>query len=161
MFVCWNKRTKQYRKTYNISQMFVSIALAHIYTYMMLTHLRYTHLHVSEETCMPRYRYSCSSCTENLKIIDARYQLSTVFSTSVLPENRWNHDNGRQLLWEWQYHYAHTTAIHIIIEGHETAFNGFWHQMITGKSSRPRNWPSIMMWMAVHVHAKNFKPILT
>jgi hypothetical protein len=41
--------------------------------------------------------------TAILKIIDARYQLSTVFSTSLLLENRWNHDNGRQLLWEWQY----------------------------------------------------------
>jgi hypothetical protein len=35
--------------------------------------------------------------------MDVRYQLSTVFSTSLLLENRWNHDNGRQLLWEWQY----------------------------------------------------------
>jgi serine/threonine protein kinase len=41
--------------------------------------------------------------TANLIIIDVRYQLSTVFSTSLLLENRWNHDNGRQLLWEWQY----------------------------------------------------------
>jgi hypothetical protein len=38
-----------------------------------------------------------------LIIIDARYQLSTVFSTSLLLKNRWNHDNGRQFLWEWQY----------------------------------------------------------
>jgi hypothetical protein len=42
--------------------------------------------------------------TANLKIIDARYQLSTNFSTSLLPENRWNHDNGRQLFWDWQCH---------------------------------------------------------
>ncbi len=41
--------------------------------------------------------------TAILKIIDVRYQLSMVFSTSLLLENRWNHDNGRQLLWEWQY----------------------------------------------------------
>jgi hypothetical protein len=41
--------------------------------------------------------------TANLKIIDARYQLSTVFSTSLLPGNRWNHDNGCQLFWDWQY----------------------------------------------------------
>ncbi len=40
--------------------------------------------------------------TANLIIIDVRYPLSTVFSTSLLLENRWNHDNGRQLLWEWQ-----------------------------------------------------------
>jgi hypothetical protein len=41
--------------------------------------------------------------TANLIIIDARYQLSTVFSTSLLLGNRWNHDNGRQSLWEWRY----------------------------------------------------------
>jgi hypothetical protein len=40
--------------------------------------------------------------TANLIIIDVRYPLSTVFSTSLLLENRWNHDNGRQLSWEWQ-----------------------------------------------------------
>ncbi len=46
---------------------------------------------------------SVSVCrTAILIIIDVRYQLSTVFSTSLLLENRWNHDNGRQLLWEWQ-----------------------------------------------------------
>ncbi len=41
--------------------------------------------------------------TANLKIIDVRYQLATVFSTSLLPENSWNLDNGRQLFWDWQY----------------------------------------------------------
>jgi hypothetical protein len=43
------------------------------------------------------------SLTANLIIIDVCYQLSTVFSTSLLLENRWNHDNRRQLLWDWQY----------------------------------------------------------
>ncbi len=41
--------------------------------------------------------------TAILRIIDVRYQLSTVFGTSLLLENRWNHDNGRQLFWDWQY----------------------------------------------------------
>jgi hypothetical protein len=49
------------------------------------------------------YWWACMQATANLIIIDVRYQLSTVFRTSLLPENRWNHDNGRQLLWEWQY----------------------------------------------------------
>ena len=44
-----------------------------------------------------------STNTANLNLIDARYQLSTVFSTSLLPGIRWNHDNGRQLFWDWQY----------------------------------------------------------
>ncbi len=43
------------------------------------------------------------SITANLRIIDVRYQFSTVFSTSLLVENRSNHDNGRQLFWDWQY----------------------------------------------------------
>ncbi len=49
--------------------------------------------------------------TANLKIIDARYQLSTVLSTSLLPENRWNHDNGRHLFWNWLYGYRAAYSI--------------------------------------------------
>ncbi len=41
--------------------------------------------------------------TAILIIIDVRYQLSTVFSTSFLLGNRCNHDNGRQFCREWQY----------------------------------------------------------
>jgi hypothetical protein len=38
--------------------------------------------------------YTLHRISDNLIIIDVRYQLSTVFSTSLLLENRWNHDNG-------------------------------------------------------------------
>ncbi len=54
-------------------------------------------------------------CTANLRIIDARYQLSTVFSTSLLLENRWNHDNRRQLLWEWQYDKDYSYSFYVCI----------------------------------------------
>ncbi len=43
--------------------------------------------------------------TAILRIIDVRYHHSTVFSTTLLLENRWNYDNGRQLFWDWQYMY--------------------------------------------------------
>jgi hypothetical protein len=51
----------------------------------------------------PRFPVCMQHCTTaNPKITDVRYQLSTVFSTSLLLENRLNHDNGRQLFWDWQ-----------------------------------------------------------
>ncbi len=50
-----------------------------------------------------RSRVCCQNLTKivstaNLIIIDVCYQLSTVFSTILLLENRWNHYNGRQFL---------------------------------------------------------------
>ncbi len=48
------------------------------------------------------YFYYDYYSTANLIIIDVRCELSTVFRTSLLLGNRRNHDNGRQLLWEWQ-----------------------------------------------------------
>ncbi len=103
--------------------------------------------------------------TANLIIIDVRYQLSTVFSTSLLLENRWNHDNGRQLFWEWQYgklynkiakkkkheklvcrHYRHS---HNNWGSVTRLFNGFpvvsWYY----KPLKAVSWPSIVMRMAV------------
>ncbi len=49
------------------------------------------------------YMYVCVCMYDaNPNIIDVRYQFSTVFTTSLLLENRWNHDNGRQLFCDWQ-----------------------------------------------------------
>jgi hypothetical protein len=44
-----------------------------------------------------------------------------------------------------------TTAIPIIIEGHETAFNGFYFQFTTGKLLKNLKPPSIIMGMALLV----------
>jgi hypothetical protein len=55
------------------------------------------------QACQKRWFSLQFWSTANLKIIDVRYQLSTVFSTSLLLETRWNHDNGRRLFWDWQY----------------------------------------------------------
>ncbi len=49
------------------------------------------------------YDYEAFVHTANLRIIDVRYHHSTVFSTSLLLENRWNYDNRRRLFWDWQY----------------------------------------------------------
>ncbi len=84
------------------------------------------------------------------KIIDARYQLSTVFSSSLLLENRWNPDNGRQLLWEWQYCWFEDAAICKVTGNRSTDFNGFLYQFPTGKSLKTVAGFPIILQSAVH-----------
>jgi hypothetical protein len=74
-----------------------------LYLYISLPHFSYHWPHILYDWISVIYNtHTKLKCTANLKIIDARYQLSAVFSTSFLPENRCVHDNGRQLFWDWQ-----------------------------------------------------------
>ncbi len=77
------------------------------YTYAVFTYAWYVFLILCGEVqtciCFMFHVFTCVYGTAILIIIDVHYQLSTVFSTSSLLENRWNHDNRRQLFWDWQY----------------------------------------------------------
>ncbi len=60
------------------------------------------YMHVYTYMCKSKQTLGRICCTANLRIMDVCSQFSTVCSTSLLLENRWNHDNGRQLFWDWQ-----------------------------------------------------------
>ncbi len=79
---------------------------------------------------------NCFKHTDNLKIIDARYQLPTVLSTSLLPENRWNHDNGRQLFWDWQ------SALY--------AWQHSWRQLWAGINVKSQTATVSVMYVCMH-----------